>query len=91
MAQIIVDPAEQRAFANALGDLVREMRGRERALAARFSTLQKSWQDDQAKKFARSQFEMDLYLTAFYNRCGEYICYLNDKARAAEKYLDCRG
>lgn len=89
MAQIIVDPSEQRAFAAALEELVHEMRHRQGKLADSFHHLQLSWQDDRAERFAREQLEMEIYLNAFYNMSRRYVDYLRDKARLADDYLDC--
>lgn len=89
MAQIIVDPGEQRAFAAALEELVGEMRHRQGKLADSFRHLQRSWQDDRAQRFEKEQLEMELYLTAFYSMSRRYIDYLRDKARLADDYLDC--
>ena len=89
MAQIIVDPDEQRAFADALEALVCDMRQHERALAEHLSHLQRSWADEPAKRFSDSHLEMALYLKAFYNRSEDYAGYLREKARRADKYLDC--
>ena len=91
MAQIIVNPSEQRAFANGLEELVRDMRGREKTLSDRLAALRKSWQDDQAKQFANAQEDMALNLKVFYNRSELFAQYLRDKAAAAERYLDCGG
>lgn len=87
MAQIIVDPSEQRAFAAALGDLVHEMRNRQGKLADSFAHLQKTWQDEHADRFADAQLDMELYLTAFYHKSMQYMDYLCVKARLADDYL----
>ncbi len=89
MSQIIVNPDEQRAFANALEDLVREMSSRERAVTSHLHDLRKSWQDTHAKSFERSHEEMSLYLSAFYRRAEDYARYLRRKAALADKYLGC--
>lgn len=89
MAQIIVDPDEQRAFADALEALVIDMRQREHALSEHLSHLRRSWADDQAKRYSDSHLEMELYLKAFYNRSEQYAGYLREKARRADRYLDC--
>jgi hypothetical protein len=88
--QIIVNPAEQRAFAIALSELVDDMRIRQDALGQQLAHLGKSWQDGQAKRFGEAQEEMGLYLLAFYNQSRRYAEYLGHKARAAEDYLKVR-
>jgi hypothetical protein len=88
MTQIITDPAEQRAFAEALAELVYEMEDKERGLAQAFAHLQTTWKDAHAKRFDSAQTEMSLYLKAFYNRSQAYGEYLRQKAKAAEAYLD---
>lgn len=88
MSQIIVSPKEQRAFARALAELSREMRSREQALTSKLTSLGSTWQDQHNRRFQRAHEEMALYLKAFHNQAQRYCTYLDQKARAAERYLD---
>ncbi len=87
MSQIIVSPREQRAFANALCDISRDMISRERALTAKLNVLSTTWSDKHYKRFSQAQLTMELHLKAFHNRSQAYCIYLERKAKAGNAYL----
>lgn len=87
MAQIIVDPKEQRAFARALANLSAEMKSQEAALNRELAQLGSTWKDDHYSRFTKATEEMSLYLLGFYKRAESYCNFLERKARAAERYL----
>lgn len=87
MSQIIVSPREQRAFANSLCNISREMISRERALTSKLTALGSTWSDKHYKRFSQAQTTMELHLKAFHNRSQLYCNYLERKAKAGDAYL----
>lgn len=87
MAQMIVDPREQRRFAEELEILVGQIRDRERRLEGAMAELNVSWKDVRFLEFSRSMTEASVQLQIFYNRSSAYADYLRRKAAAVERFL----
>lgn len=87
MAQIIVNPKDQRVFAQELESFVREIRDRERRLDAGMQELGGTWKDVRYKDFSRAVTDASVQLQIFYNTSTRYADFLRRKATAAEKFL----
>jgi hypothetical protein len=87
---MIVDPQEQRRFAEELEVLTGQIRDRERRLQAGIEELSVVWKDSRYREFSRTITEASVQLQAFYNRSNAYADYLRRKAAAVEKFLRLR-
>ena len=90
MAKAHVDPAELRRFAQDLKRYNSELEALMSGLHSRLLNLEKSWQDQEQRKFA-VEFEQTMKtLGRFLDSSGRFVSFLNKKARHIEDYLQQR-
>ncbi|RMG32389.1 MAG: hypothetical protein D6725_17650 [Planctomycetota bacterium] len=90
MPQAIVDPAELRAFAQALRQFNADLEDRALALAAQLDALSATWRDQEHKKFAAEFEEHMKTLRRFIDANNRHVPYLLRKAERIEEYLQQR-
>lgn len=87
MGKAIIDPAEVRRFAQDLARFNHELETLVAGLHARMRGLERSWQDQEQRKFM-AQFEQTVkVLTNFLNVSAQHVAFLNKKAAIIEEYL----
>ena len=87
MAKANVDPAEMRRFARDLKRFNTELQTLVGSLHARMSNLEKSWRDQEQRRFAE-EFEQTMKtLQRFLKTSDEHATFLNRKAEHIEEYL----
>lgn len=87
MAKAHVDPAELRRFARDLNRFNSELEALMGGLHSRLLGLEKTWQDQEQRKFA-AEFEQTMKtLGRFLDSSGCYVSFLVKKARHIEDYL----
>jgi len=90
MPQAIVDPEELRRFARGLKKFNTDVQDRITALAAQLANLNRTWRDQENKKFVEA-FEQHMKVIArFVEVTEEHIPYLLRKAEIIEEYLQQR-
>ena len=90
MAKAHVDPAELRRFARDLNRFNSELEALMGGLHSRLLGLEKTWQDQEQRKFA-AEFEQTMKtLGRFLDSSGCYVSFLVKKARHIEDYLQQR-
>lgn len=90
MAQAIVDPEELRRFAQSLKKFNTDMQERIKSLSTQSAALERTWRDQEQKKFAE-EFEQQIQsLTRFIDMIDHHIPYLARKAEIIEEYLQHR-
>jgi hypothetical protein len=87
MAQIIVDPADLRRFANLLEQEVRNLRERQRTLEVVRRDLARAWRDSRYLTFERTYLPTIQVLERFEKAAERYAGYLRGKADRADRYL----
>jgi uncharacterized protein YukE len=87
MAQIIVNPRDQRAFAQELDQIVSAIREKERRLDQGMQELKGTWADERYRRFSVAVKAASDQLRVFYSTSAHYAQFLRDKAAAAERYL----
>lgn len=87
MSQIIVNPKDQRAFAQELEQIVGAIRDKERRLDQGMQELKSTWADERYRRFSSAVRAASEELRVFYNSSARYAQFLRDKASAAERYL----
>jgi uncharacterized protein YukE len=90
MAQAIVDPEELRRFALSLKKFNGDVQERIASLSGQMSALERTWRDQEQKKFAE-EFEQQIkVLGRFVEIIERHIPYLLRKAEIIEEYLQQR-
>ncbi len=90
MAQAIVDPEELRRFALSLKKFNGDVQERISSLNGQMATLERTWRDQEQKKFAE-EFEQQIKsLGRFVEIIDRHIPYLLRKAEIIEEYLQQR-
>lgn len=90
MPQAIVDPEELRRFAASLKKFNSEVQERTTALGSQLVSLNRTWRDQEHKKFSE-EFEQHMkVMTHFMEVTKDYIPYLVRKADAIDQYLQQR-
>ena len=90
MPQAIVDPEELRRFAAALKKFNTEVQDRVTSLGGQMAALNRTWRDQEHKKFTE-EFEQHMKVIGhFIEVTKEYIPYLLRKAESIEQYLQQR-
>jgi uncharacterized protein YukE len=87
MPQAIVDPEELRQFAQNLKKFSTDMQIRLNLLGGQLVTLEKTWRDQEQKKFSE-EFEQQVKgLARLIEVIDEHIPYLVRKAEVIDQYL----
>jgi WXG100 family type VII secretion target len=90
MPQAIVDPEELRRFAQNLRKFSGEVQDRVTSLGAQMVALERTWRDQEQKKFAE-EFEQHMRTIArFVEVIEHHIPYLQRKAEIIDEYLQQR-
>lgn len=90
MPQAIVDPEELRRFALGLKKFNTDVQERITSLSGQLATLERTWRDQEQKKFAE-EFEQQIHsLARFIEIIDRHIPYLLRKAEIIEEYLQQR-
>ena len=90
MAKAHVDPAELRRFARDLSRFVTELQDLVSGLHARMLSLERSWRDQEQRKFAE-EFEVTIKtLGRFIESSERHAAFLTKKATHIEEYLQQR-
>lgn len=87
MAQVIVNPKDQRAFAQELEQIVGVVREKERRLDQGMQELKATWADERYRRFSKAVKAASDQLRIFYGTSTRYTQFLREKAAAAERYL----
>jgi uncharacterized protein YukE len=90
MPQAIVDPEELRQFALSLKKFSGDVQERITSLGGQLSSLERSWRDQEQKKFAEEFQQQILALTRFLEVVDRHVPYLLRKAAIIEEYLQQR-
>ena len=90
MPQAIVDPEELRLFAQNLKKFSSELQTRITLLGAQLVALEKTWRDQEQKKFADEFQQQVRGLTRLIEMIEKHIPYLAHKAEIIEEYLQQR-
>ncbi len=90
MPQAIVDPEELRRFAQNLRKFSGEIQDRITSLGAQMASLERTWRDQEQKKFSE-EFEQHIrQISRFVEVIEQHIPYLNRKAEIIDEYLQQR-
>jgi WXG100 family type VII secretion target len=90
MPQAIVDPEELRRFAQSLKKFNTDVQERVKSLSGQLAALERTWRDQEQKKFAE-EFETQIQsLSRFIEIIDRHIPYLARKAEIIEEYLQHR-
>jgi WXG100 family type VII secretion target len=90
MAQAIVDPEELRRFAQSMKKFSGDLQERISSLGGQMSALERSWRDQEQKKF-NDEFQHHIKgLAQFVEIMERHIPYLMRKAEIIEEYLQQR-
>ena len=90
MPQAIVDPEELRHFAQSLRKFSGEVQDRLTSLGAQMVALERTWRDQEQKKFSE-EFDQHMRMIArFIEVIEHHIPYLNRKAEIIDEYLQQR-
>jgi len=90
MPQAIVDPEDLRRFAGSLRKFSGEMAERITSLGAQLSGLERTWRDQEQKKFAEEFQQQIQALVRFIEIVDRHVPYLMRKADIIEEYLQQR-
>ena len=90
MPQAIVDPEELRRFALNLKKFNNEFRERASGLGAQLLGLNRSWRDQENKKFVEAFEEHMRVVARFIEVTDQYVPFLMRKAEVVEQYLQQR-
>ena len=90
MAKANVDPAELRRFARDLTRFNTELESLLSGLNIRMVNLEKSWQDQEQRKFAEEFSVTVKSLGRFLESSSRHVSFLTKKARYIEEYLQQR-
>jgi len=90
MPQAIVDPEELRRFAQSLKKFNTDVQERITSLTGQLAALERTWRDQEQKKFAE-EFEQQIQvLGRFLEMIDHHIPYLMRKSEIIEEYLQQR-
>jgi WXG100 family type VII secretion target len=90
MPQAIVDPEELRRFAQSLKKFSKDVQERTKSLNGQLSALERSWRDQEQKKFA-DEFQQQIQAFGrFIELIDRHVPYLARKAEIIEEYLQSR-
>ena len=90
MPQAIVDPEELRRFALSLKKFSTDVQERTASLGGQLAGLERTWRDQEQKKFAE-EFEQQIQaLARFVEMIDHHVPYLLRKAEIIEEYLQQR-
>ena len=90
MPQAIVDPEELRRFAQSLKKFNTDVQERISSLNGQLAGLERTWRDQEQKKFAE-EFEQQIQVLArFLEMIDRHIPYLMRKSEIIEEYLQQR-
>jgi uncharacterized protein YukE len=90
MAKANVDPTELRRFARDLSRFNTDLEALLTSLHARLRGLEKSWIDQEQRRFTQ-EFEQTMKtLTRFLESSNQHVAFLGKKARHIEDYLQQR-
>ena len=90
MPQAIVDPEELRRFAQSLKKFSGEMQERITSLNSQLVGLERSWRDQEQKKFAEEFQQHMKGIARFVDVIDRHIPYLMRKSEIIEEYLQQR-
>ena len=90
MPQAIVDPEELRHFAQSLRKFSNEVQDRLTSLGAQMVALERTWRDQEQKKFSEEFDQHMRTIARFIEVIEHHIPYLNRKAEIIEEYLQQR-
>jgi len=90
MAKASVDPAELRRFARDLTRFNSELETLMTGLQIRMRELERTWTDQEQKRFAQEFEQTVKTLSRFLEASGQHVTFLAKKARYIEDYLQQR-
>jgi uncharacterized protein YukE len=90
MPQAIVDPEELRRFALGLKKFSTDMQERMASINGQMASLERSWRDQEQKKFAEEFQQQIQVLARFLETVDHHVPYLLRKADIIEEYLQQR-
>jgi WXG100 family type VII secretion target len=90
MPQAIVDPEELRRFAQSLNKFNNDVQERITSLSGQLASLERTWRDQEQKKFAEEFQQQIQVLGRFIEIIERHIPYLLRKAQIIEEYLQQR-
>jgi len=90
MPQAIVDPEELRRFAQSLKKFNTDVQERAASLGGQLASLERSWRDQEQKKFAEEFQQQIQVLGRMIETIDRHIPYLLRKAEIIEEYLQQR-
>ena len=90
MPQAIVDPEELRRFALSLKKFSGDVQERMTSVNGQMAALERSWRDQEQKKFADEFQQQVQVLTRFLEMVDLHVPYLLRKADIIEEYLQQR-
>lgn len=90
MPQAIVDPEELRRFAQSLRKFSGEMTERVGSLGSQLAALERTWRDQEHKKFSEEFQQHMKVLARFIEVIDRHIPYLMRKSEIIEEYLQQR-
>ena len=87
MAKAHVDPDELKRFARELNHFNDELEALMNRLHSRLTALEKTWNDQEQRKFAE-KFDLTMKtLSRFFDASAQHVAFLVKKARHIEDYL----
>jgi WXG100 family type VII secretion target len=90
MPQAIVDPDELRQFAQSLKKFSGELQNRINMLGGQLVTLEKTWRDQEQKKFSDEFQQQVKNISRLVEIIEEHIPYLLRKAEIIDQYMNQR-
>ena len=90
MPQAIVDPEELRRFAQSLKKFGGDVQERMSSVSGQMASLERSWRDQEQKKFAEEFQQQMQTLARFLETIDRHVPYLMRKAEIIEEYLQQR-
>ncbi len=90
MAKAHVDPAELRRFAHELSRFNQELQTLMSGLHARLRDLEKTWRDQEQRKFAEEFDQTMKTLARFLESTERHVAFLQPRAGHIEEYLQQR-
>ena len=87
VARANVDPAELRRFARDLSRFNRELEDLLAGVRVRMATLERSWNDQEQRRFSQEFEQTAKMLARFLDTSGQHVQFLMNKARHIEDYL----
>ena len=88
MAKANVDPTELRRFASDLNRFNTDLESLVGGLNARLQALEKTWQDQEQKRFTQEFQQTIKFLKRFMEVSTQHVSFLNKKAKFVEEYLN---